>query len=155
IYRKAGPTCLTRLDRNHVLPVEPVLGSCFHITLRREPCSRKVFATQIGFQIWAVGGWLQTFLLNFRSHSSVLRAVWALSCRRMAPSLHMPGRLHRMASRWPSDYFLFPKWKEHLSGRRFSSESDVKTAAENWLSGQGRDFCPAESTSCSCVQINA
>ncbi|GBM61780.1 hypothetical protein AVEN_18341-1 [Araneus ventricosus] len=29
---------------------------------------------------------------------------------------------------------------KHLAGTRFSSNSDVKTAAENWLSGQGRDF---------------
>ncbi|GBN41722.1 hypothetical protein AVEN_233974-1 [Araneus ventricosus] len=29
----------------------------------------------------------------------------------------------------------------YLSGARFSSESDVKTAAESWLNGQGRDFC--------------
>ncbi|GBO34882.1 hypothetical protein AVEN_78470-1, partial [Araneus ventricosus] len=48
----------------------------------------------------------------------------------------MPGRLRRMASRWPSDHFLFPKLKEHLSGIRFSSESDVKTVAVNWLDGQ-------------------
>ncbi|GBL74527.1 hypothetical protein AVEN_235455-1 [Araneus ventricosus] len=32
------------------------------------------------------------------------------------------------------------KLKEHLSGIRFSSDSDVETAAENWLNGQGRDF---------------
>ncbi|GBO27367.1 hypothetical protein AVEN_171000-1 [Araneus ventricosus] len=44
------------------------------------------------------------------------------------PTLNMPGRFLRMASRWPSDYFLFPKLKEHLSGTRLSSESDVKTA---------------------------
>lgn len=43
----------------------------------------------------------------------------------------------------PSDYCLFPKLKEHLSGTRFSSDSDVKTAAENWLNGQGRDFYQA------------
>ncbi|GBO19805.1 hypothetical protein AVEN_247369-1 [Araneus ventricosus] len=29
---------------------------------------------------------------------------------------------------------------KHLSGTRFSSDSEVKTAAENWLKGQGRDF---------------
>ncbi|GBN53076.1 hypothetical protein AVEN_181373-1, partial [Araneus ventricosus] len=40
-----------------------------------------------------------------------------------------------MASRWPSDYFLSTKLKEHLSGTRFSSESDVKTATKNWLNG--------------------
>ncbi|GBL82385.1 hypothetical protein AVEN_132364-1 [Araneus ventricosus] len=29
---------------------------------------------------------------------------------------------------------------KHLSGIRLSSNCDVKTAAENWLNGQGRDF---------------
>ncbi|GBO35155.1 hypothetical protein AVEN_207111-1 [Araneus ventricosus] len=61
----------------------------------------------------------------------------------MTPSLDMPGRLRRITSGWSNDYFLFPKWKEHLSGTRFSSESDVKTVVENWLNGQGRDFCQA------------
>ncbi|GBM34321.1 hypothetical protein AVEN_271860-1 [Araneus ventricosus] len=42
-----------------------------------------------------------------------------------------------------SEYFLSPKSKEHLSGPRFSSESDVKTAAENWLNVQGCGFCQA------------
>ncbi|GBO40279.1 hypothetical protein AVEN_33380-1 [Araneus ventricosus] len=45
--------------------------------------------------------------------------------------------------RWPSDYFLFPKLKEHLSGTRFSSDSDAKTAAENWRNGKGCDFYQA------------
>ncbi|GFT69947.1 uncharacterized protein TNCV_4732681 [Trichonephila clavipes] len=40
----------------------------------------------------------------------------------------------------PSDYFLFPRLKEHLSGRRFSSDSAVKTTAETWLNEQGPDF---------------
>ncbi|GBN66556.1 hypothetical protein AVEN_15360-1 [Araneus ventricosus] len=35
---------------------------------------------------------------------------------------------------------LFPKLKEQLSGTRFFSNSDVKTAAENWLNGKLRDF---------------
>ncbi|GBM11840.1 hypothetical protein AVEN_26768-1 [Araneus ventricosus] len=43
---------------------------------------------------------------------------------------------------WPSDYFFFPKLKEHLSGTRFSSNSDVKIAAESWFNGQGRHFYP-------------
>ncbi|GBO39609.1 hypothetical protein AVEN_98071-1 [Araneus ventricosus] len=42
----------------------------------------------------------------------------------------------RMASRWPSDHFLFPKLEEHSSGKRFSSASDVETATENWLIGK-------------------
>ncbi|GBO40029.1 hypothetical protein AVEN_29790-1 [Araneus ventricosus] len=29
---------------------------------------------------------------------------------------------------------------KHLSGIRFSSDSDVKTAAKNWINGQGREF---------------
>ncbi|GBM25889.1 hypothetical protein AVEN_94338-1 [Araneus ventricosus] len=38
------------------------------------------------------------------------------------------------------EYFLFPKLKEHLFGTRFSSDSDVKTSAENWINGQGCVF---------------
>ncbi|GBM86958.1 hypothetical protein AVEN_134388-1 [Araneus ventricosus] len=56
----------------------------------------------------------------------MLRAEWVLSCRRMTPSLNMIDRLRRMASRWPRDYPQFPKLKEHISGTRFSSDSDVK-----------------------------
>ncbi|GBN70265.1 hypothetical protein AVEN_244225-1 [Araneus ventricosus] len=56
--------------------------------------------------------------------------------RRITSSLNMPGRLRRVTSKWPSDYFLFPKLKEHLSGTRISSENDVETVAENWLNGQ-------------------
>ncbi|GBN39076.1 hypothetical protein AVEN_100176-1 [Araneus ventricosus] len=81
-------------------------------------------------------GLLQTSHLNFRSNSKVLRAAWILSCRKMAPSLNMPGRLRRITSRWPNDYFLLPKLKEHLSGAMISSESDVKTVAESWFNGQ-------------------
>ncbi|GBL81528.1 hypothetical protein AVEN_143778-1 [Araneus ventricosus] len=62
----------------------------------------------------------------------------------MTPSLNMPGRIRRMASRWSSDYFLFPKVKEHLCVIRLSSDSDVKTVAENWLNGKGCNFCQAE-----------
>ncbi|GFX53054.1 uncharacterized protein TNCV_1655131 [Trichonephila clavipes] len=40
----------------------------------------------------------------------------------------------------PRDYFLFPRLKEHLSGKRFSSNSAVKTSAEIWLNGQGPHF---------------
>ncbi|GBN87626.1 hypothetical protein AVEN_261437-1 [Araneus ventricosus] len=45
-----------------------------------------------------------------------------------------------MASRCPNDYFLYTRLKEHLSRTTFSSENDVKTVAENWLNGHGRDF---------------
>ncbi|GBN57333.1 hypothetical protein AVEN_115499-1 [Araneus ventricosus] len=66
----------------------------------------------------------------------LLQVVWVLSCRMMTPLLNMPGSLRQMGSRWPSDYFHFPKLKECLSGRRFSSNSVVKTASESCLNGQ-------------------
>ncbi|GBM39441.1 hypothetical protein AVEN_126321-1 [Araneus ventricosus] len=31
IYLNAGPTCLTRLGRNHVLSIETVLGNCLSV----------------------------------------------------------------------------------------------------------------------------
>ncbi|GBN52824.1 hypothetical protein AVEN_82324-1 [Araneus ventricosus] len=62
---------------------------------------------------------------------------------RTTPSLNMPGCLRWMVSRWPSDCFLLPKLKEHLSRTRFFSDSDVKTAAENWFNGQRRHFYQA------------
>ncbi|GBN87569.1 hypothetical protein AVEN_19215-1 [Araneus ventricosus] len=64
-------------------------------------------------------------------------------CKRMTPSLNMPGHLRRITSRWLNDYFLSSKLKEHLSRTMFSSESDVKTVVENWPNGQRRDFCQA------------
>ncbi|GBM67014.1 hypothetical protein AVEN_128447-1 [Araneus ventricosus] len=44
---------------------------------------------------------------------------------------------------------------KHLSGKRFFSENDVKTAAENWLNGQDVISAKPVQTSWSCVQINA
>ncbi|GBM97721.1 hypothetical protein AVEN_125247-1 [Araneus ventricosus] len=44
---------------------------------------------------------------------------------------------------------------KHLSGTRFSSESDVKTVDENWLNGQDVISTKPGETSVSCVQINA
>ncbi|GBM85974.1 hypothetical protein AVEN_43520-1 [Araneus ventricosus] len=53
---------------------------------------------------------------------------------------HARAIVRRMASRWPSDYFLSQKLKEHLSGRKFSSETDVKTILENWFNVQDVSF---------------
>ncbi|GBM24054.1 hypothetical protein AVEN_163218-1 [Araneus ventricosus] len=41
---------------------------------------------------------------------------------------------------WPKTGLTPNLGSKHLSGTRFSSNSDIKTAAENWLNGQGRDF---------------
>ena len=43
----------------------------------------------------------------------------------------------------PSDYFLFPALKRHLSETRFTSDDAVKTAAEKWLNEQGPDYYQA------------
>ncbi|GBM02512.1 hypothetical protein AVEN_76544-1 [Araneus ventricosus] len=43
----------------------------------------------------------------------------------------------------------------HLSGTRFSSESDVKTDAEHWLNGRDVISAKPGQASWSCVQINA
>lgn len=39
-----------------------------------------------------------------------------------------------------SEYFHFPKLKEHLFGRSFSSDCDVQKAAENYINGHGCYF---------------
>ncbi|GFW01668.1 uncharacterized protein TNCV_4085831 [Trichonephila clavipes] len=40
----------------------------------------------------------------------------------------------------PSNSFLFPRLKKHLSGRRFFLDNAVKTSIKTWLNGQGPDF---------------
>ncbi|GBM10615.1 hypothetical protein AVEN_21934-1 [Araneus ventricosus] len=57
----------------------------------------------------------------------------------MTPSLNKPEHLLRMALRWPRIYFHFSKLKEYLSGKRFSSDNDVKTPDES----SGHDFYQA------------
>ena len=40
----------------------------------------------------------------------------------------------------PSDFYLFPKLKSHLRGRRFESDNDVICAVEGYLGAQTADF---------------
>ncbi|GBN70250.1 hypothetical protein AVEN_221159-1 [Araneus ventricosus] len=44
---------------------------------------------------------------------------------------------------------------KHLYGKRFSSSSDMKTAAENWLNSQGRDFYQVFSTVIPTKDVNS
>ncbi|GBL89970.1 hypothetical protein AVEN_178381-1 [Araneus ventricosus] len=88
-----------------------------------------MLGTQIGCQIWAVRLVAPDFPLE-------LLQQFLGFVSSMTPSPNMLRRLRRMTSRWPSDYILFPKLKEHLSGTRFSSDSDMKRASENWFSLQ-------------------
>ncbi|GBM86068.1 hypothetical protein AVEN_3894-1 [Araneus ventricosus] len=75
---------------------------------------------------------------NGRSHTTQeLKDCHKSSSGSLEPSPYSPDLAR-------SDYFLFPKLKEQLSRTRFSSDSDVKTAAENWLNGLGCDFYQAE-----------
>jgi histone-lysine N-methyltransferase SETMAR len=40
----------------------------------------------------------------------------------------------------PSDYHLFTGLKKNLTGRHFSSDTEVNAAAETWLDGQLYEF---------------
>ena len=40
----------------------------------------------------------------------------------------------------PSDYHLFPNLKKYLCGQRFSTDDELKSAAEEWLKGQSELF---------------
>ena len=40
----------------------------------------------------------------------------------------------------PSDFHLFLALKDHLSGHKFTSDDDVKTAVTRWLKSQGAEF---------------
>ena len=36
----------------------------------------------------------------------------------------------------PSDFYLFPKMKEHLAGKRFTDDEDLQHAVVDWLNSQ-------------------
>jgi histone-lysine N-methyltransferase SETMAR len=40
----------------------------------------------------------------------------------------------------PSDFHLFGKLKEHLSGKRFASDQEVKNETRNWLTNLDTNF---------------
>ena len=40
----------------------------------------------------------------------------------------------------PSDFYLFPYFKEHLGGQRFASNKEVKEFATTWLKEQRQKF---------------
>lgn len=40
----------------------------------------------------------------------------------------------------PSDYYLFPKLKKHLKGKRFSTNDEAICAVEEWFADQDKDF---------------
>jgi histone-lysine N-methyltransferase SETMAR len=40
----------------------------------------------------------------------------------------------------PSDFHLFGKLKEHLSGKRFASDQEVENETRNWLTNLDANF---------------
>ena len=40
----------------------------------------------------------------------------------------------------PSDFFLFPKLKAHLAGKRFENDEDLKRVYTNWCQGTTSTF---------------
>ncbi|GBM06590.1 hypothetical protein AVEN_220031-1 [Araneus ventricosus] len=61
--------------------------------------------------------------------------------KRIPPSLNMSERLPRMASRWPSDYFLFSEIEGILIWNKviFRLPNGQGKLIWNWINGQGRD----------------
>ena len=41
----------------------------------------------------------------------------------------------------PSDFYLFSKMKEHLSGKRFTDDEDLQHAVMDWLNSQAAVWC--------------
>ncbi|GBN34523.1 hypothetical protein AVEN_223260-1 [Araneus ventricosus] len=122
IYLKAGPTCLTRFGGNHVSALRAISRKLFsHHCMKKalfqvNKCSEPRLGGKSGLM-----GVAPDFPLELLQQFLCSVAVRVLPCRRMIPSFNKPGRLRWMASRWPSDYFLFSKWKEQLSGTNFST----------------------------------
>ena len=40
----------------------------------------------------------------------------------------------------PSDFFLFPKLKENIRGKIFTSDDDVMTSVKDWFEDQSSNF---------------
>ncbi|GBN09462.1 hypothetical protein AVEN_139126-1 [Araneus ventricosus] len=77
---------------------------------------------------------------------------------------HTARKTQELLQKFKTDVWSNPPYRpdlapnmgsKHLSRTRFSSNSVVKTAAENWHNGQGCDFYQDRLKSWSCVQINA
>lgn len=40
----------------------------------------------------------------------------------------------------PCDFFLFPKLKEHLKGKKINSDEKVKAEVKRWFNAQSEEF---------------
>ncbi|GBN89366.1 hypothetical protein AVEN_173839-1 [Araneus ventricosus] len=65
---------------------------------------------------------------------------------------HIARKTQELLQKFKREFWSHPPYSpgmvpnlgsRHLSGTRFSSNSDMKTVVENWLNGQGRDFYQA------------
>ncbi|GBN28184.1 hypothetical protein AVEN_207285-1 [Araneus ventricosus] len=118
------------------LPIEPVHGSCFYITIENivpDKCSfnfrkRKSSLGQREAIRHKHFGMLSDGAILLHGNTHTARKIAA---KVQVGSLEPPPYSSNLAQN------LFSK---HISGTRFSSNSDAKTSAENWLSRQGRDF---------------
>ncbi|GBN95170.1 hypothetical protein AVEN_139775-1 [Araneus ventricosus] len=122
------------------LPIEPVLGSCFHITIKENHVPDKCLELRLGAKFGLYGGGvapnfslelLQQFL-NFASSMGI--------------DMQEDGIITQHARAFALDGFtmaqcLFPfsEIEETLIWNKVLFNSDVKTDAENWLDGPERD----------------
>ncbi|GBM85035.1 hypothetical protein AVEN_248967-1 [Araneus ventricosus] len=141
IYLNAAPTCFTRLAELTSLPIEPVPDKC---SLPTKQSEKNLAPNKCSF--------------NFGKKKKTLGHREAI--RRKCPGMFSDGitLLHDNThiARKTQELLQTFKWEvwSHLhtaqnwhliwvpntSGTSFSSNSDVKTAADNWLNGEGRDF---------------
>ncbi|GFY02793.1 hypothetical protein TNCV_3506731 [Trichonephila clavipes] len=70
---------------------------------------------------------------------SRLLANWSRNDRSGRPS-SSTSEINSARAKEMIQYFQFPRMKEHLSGRRFSSDNAMKTSVKTWCKEQGPDF---------------
>lgn len=115
IYLKKGPTCLTRLGRDHV----PAQWANSRQLFLSHSLRKTLFQISVFYSIsetgnshwmpklgclfvflWGGRGWFQTFSKRFQQILCLAGSMrMVMSCRMMAPSFNIPGCLSWMASR--------------------------------------------------------
>ncbi|GBN11154.1 Dual oxidase [Araneus ventricosus] len=134
-----GPTCSTRIGRNHVLSIEPVLGNSFHISLEENLVPDKC-SFYFGKRKLSLGrrevirskrpGMLSDGVILLHDNTHTARKTQEC-LRKFKWEVWSPDSAPNLGSK-------------HLSGTSFYSESDVKTVVENSFNGQ--DVISAKST---------
>ncbi|GFS99536.1 uncharacterized protein TNCV_4534981 [Trichonephila clavipes] len=81
-----------------------------------------------------------TWCHPFEANRDQVTPYTALQIQELLQKFRWAVWSHPAPPMFPCDLFPFSAFGKHLSGTRFTSYSDVQTAAENWLFGQGTDY---------------